>query len=300
MILTIILIVLFTIFILSKDSFQTFNIFTEDKPIKNYDVTGDGLKDNIYIKMLNNKYFITVTSKDKTYTLKPNHKLNTLGNYKSYSPLKLILTDISRDNINEIFIQSSQNDTSLQHLFVWDKTKFKDVLYTTNNIIGFIDVHNNKTPKIISSKFNNAPLVFSNYILVKSKIKPYYCNYSSNFIGKDTIASFITYIQNLSPNTSEKPESLFHESGKFSCYSSIDKLIKSNRKYIFEDGSFSDTDYNKNGEISDVKWILNFKSTSNLVKEDCKNTSIKLFLKSIGSPNEQFYFKISSINVFSN
>lgn len=299
-ILAILLIVLFTIFILSKNSFQTFNIYTKDKPIKNYDVTGDNLKDNIYIKILNNKYFVTVTSQNKTYNLEPASKLNTLGNYKSYSPLKLILADISRDNVNEIFTQSSENNTSLQHLFVWDKAKFKDVLYTTNNIIGFIDIHNNKTPKIISSNFNNAPLIFSNYILVKNKIKPYYCNYNSNFIGKDTIYSFITYIQNLSSNTTEKPEGLFHESGKFSCYTAIDKLISSNRKYTFQDGSFSDTDYDKNGEISDVKWVLNFKSASKLIKEDCKSTSIRLSLKTIGDPSKQFYFKISSIDVISN
>ncbi|KHD38735.1 hypothetical protein NL50_04355 [Clostridium acetobutylicum] len=299
-ILAIVFIVLFTIFLVSRKSIETFNIFTENKIIKKYDVTGDGLKDNIYIKINNNKYSIAVKSKDKIYTLQPSHKLNSLGTYKSYSPLKLILTDVSRDNISELFTQSSENNTNLQHLFIWDKTKFKDILHTTNNIIGFIDVHNNKTPKIISSNFNNNDLVFSNYILVKDKLKPYYCNYPSNFIGKDTISTFINYVQNLPYSSNTKPNDLFHESGKISCFNIIDKLASANRKYVFQDGSFSDSDYDKNGEISDVKWILNFKSTSNLVKEDCKNMSVKLFLKSIGDSKSQFYFKIYSINVISN
>ncbi|MCR3759492.1 hypothetical protein [Clostridium felsineum] len=299
-ILAFVFVVLFAIFLISKKSAETFNIFTKNKVISNYDVTGDGSKDNIYIKINNNRYSLEVKSKNKTYQLTPSPTLNSLGNYTNYSPLKLILTDVSRDNITEIFTQSSEDNTHLQHLFIWDKNKFKDIFHTTNNIIGFIDIHNNKTPKIISTNFNNNSLDFSNYILIKDKIKPYYANYPSNFIGKDTIEAFIKYIQTLSYYGNSKPNSLFHESGKIACSSVIDKLASENRKYVFQDGSFSDSDYNKNGEISDVKWVLNFKSTSNLINEDCKNTSIKLFLKSIGDSKSQFYFKIYSINILSN
>lgn len=288
----------FIVFILSKQSISTFNITSKNTVIKDYDVNGDGHNDVIYIKTNNDKYFVQINCKDKSYILKPNKLVKTMGSYKSYWPITLTLADVSRDKVNEIFVQSSQNNTPIQHMFIWDNNSFKDVLYNYNNIIGLIDTHNNETPKIISANFFNGKIDFSNFILIRNKLKNYAADYKDNFIGKDTIAALICKIQILDPNELDKENKIFSSESWATFIQIYNNLIKDNNTYIFEDGSFKDTRYNKDGEISEVKWILNFKAISKSDLNKIKNYSLSVVLKaSEQNKEEPYHFKISSLNL---
>ncbi|WP_207642160.1 MULTISPECIES: hypothetical protein [Clostridium] len=292
------MVILFMIFVLSKQSVSTFNITSKNTVIKDYDVNGDGNNDIIYIKTNNDKYFIQVNCKDRSYILKPNKVIKTMGSYKNYWPITLTLADVTRDKVNEMFVQSSQNDTPIQHMFIWDNNNFKDVLYNYNNIIGLIDSHNNETPKIISANFFNNKIDFSNFILIRNKLKNYTANYKDNAIGKDSVAALICKIQTLDPNELKNQDKIFY-SDSWSTFAQIyNKLIKDNNTYTFEDGSFKDTRYNKDGEISEVKWILNFKSISKSNVNELKNYSLDVTLRaSEENKDNPYYFKISNLDL---
>lgn len=295
------LVTLFIVFILSKQSVSTFNITSKNTVIKDYDVNGDGKNDVIYIKTNNDKYVIQVNCKDKNYILKPNKPVKTMGTYKNYWPITLTLADVSRDKINEIFVQSSQNDTPIQHMFIWNNNSFKDMLCNYNNIIGLIDTHNNETPKIISANFFNNKIDFSNFILIRNKLKSYAADYKDNFIGKDTIAALICKLQILDPNELDKENDIFSSESWATFIQIYNKLIKDNNIYTFEDGSFKDIRYNKDGEISEVKWILNFKAISKSDINKIRNYSLNVILKASEQDKEKpYYFKVASLSLSSN
>ncbi|MFD3156261.1 hypothetical protein ACFIJ5_05290 [Haloimpatiens sp. FM7330] len=101
----------------SKNTISTFNIISSDKLFKT-DLTGDGEEDILYIKTDKDKYYIQVNTKNnKNIFIEPNKKLNTVGTYIKYWPMRLTLKDISRDNIPEIFIQSSQKTNQFSMYF---------------------------------------------------------------------------------------------------------------------------------------------------------------------------------------
>lgn len=295
------LITLFILFILSKQSVSTFNITSKNTVIKNYDVNGDGSKDIIYIKTNNDKYFIQINCKDKSYILKPSKLIKTMGSYKNYWPITLTLADVTRDKVNEIFVQSSQNDTPIQHMFIWDNNTFKDILYNYNNIIGLIDSHNNETPKIISANFFNNKIDFSNFILIRNKLKNYTANYKENFIGRDSIAALICKIQTLDPDELKNENKIFSSDSWSTFVQIYSRLIKDNNTYTFEDGSFKDTRYNKDGQICEVKWILNFKGISKTDINKLRNYSLSATLTASEKDKEnEYYFKISNLSLSSN
>lgn len=294
-ILAVLLFILSILFFISKDSLPTFTTINMDKTIKNHDVTGDGVKDLVSIKSINNLYNINVLSDGKNYSLIPNAKLDTLGQHYDYWPLRITFLDISRDKVPEIFTQASENGKPIQHIFIWDNDKFKDLLCNANNLLGFIDLHNNRTPKIISGNIYKDNIVMSNYIFSQDKLKNYSVDYNDNFLGKDSILSFINYIQGLPQNESEKPKDIFSQQLDGSSFNIISNMATSNNTFILQDGIFMDTHCNKDGEINQVKWTLHFKSTSNIDNAVTKNCTLDILLISQGDPNGKNFFKISSI-----
>lgn len=298
-VLTILLIILSILFFISKDSLPTFTTINTNRTIKNHDITGDGIKDLISIKWTDKGYNIDVTSNGKNYTLTPNEKLDTLGNHYDYWPLRITFLDVSRDKIPEIFVQASENGKSIQHTFIWNNNKFKDFLCNSNNLLGFIDLHNNRTPKIISGNIYKNTITMSNYIFSQGELINYFNDYNDNFLGKDSILSFINYIQSLPENEAEKPKDIFFPDINGDALNTIGTLSASDNIFIFQDGIFMDNRCNKDGDIIETKWTLNFKAISNKDSSIVKNYTLDLILKSKGDPKDKNYFKISSIQIIS-
>ncbi|AGK96567.1 hypothetical protein [Clostridium pasteurianum] len=295
--LIILLIILSILFFLSKESLPTFSTIGIGRTIKNYDVTGDGIKDLISIDSINDKYKVNINSKGKNYTLSPNKQLDTLGNHYDYWPLRITFLDISRDKLPEIFTQASERGKAIQHIFVWDKDKFQDILSNTNNLLGFIDLHNNKTPKIISGNIGENDISMANYIFSQDKLIHYSNNYNSNFLGKDSILSFVKYVQGLPQNETEKPNDIFYPGLDGNALSAIGMLSASDSTFTFQDGIFMDNRCNTDGDIIEIKWVLNFKSISNKDTNMVKNYTLNLMLKAQGDPSQKHYFKISSVQI---
>ena len=116
-------------------------------------------------------------------------------------------------------------------------------------------------------------------------------------MGKDSIMTFINYIQCL-PNEEEKrPIYIFDPRINGKSLSKIGMLSSENNSYIFQDATFMDIRCDENGEVSELKWNLNFRGISNLDRNVVKNYNITVLLKPFKDSVQSFYFKIFSIDV---
>ncbi len=294
MLLTLILFILLIILFLSKHYSPTFNNISQDKILK-ADFDGDGKEDILSVKKNNDKYSLDVKIKDKNFPITQYKNSSATYNYSSYWPMRITLMDVSRDKIPEIFIQTSNKDNPVQYVFIWNYKKFDNILSNSNNILGFIDCKNNKTPKVISGKFQNNKITLSNYIFLNYKFKNYNYDNNNTFMGIDTICDFIKFVQSLPQPEPFKPKDIFDDDLYNKDLALLKKLSSDNNTYIFQDSIFKENRCNQDGDVSEISWTLNFRGISNLDKKTIKNYTINLLLTPNENSKNNYYFKISSI-----
>lgn len=290
------LIILFIIFIATKNTSAVLNTVNENKVIK-ADLNGDGTEDNLIITVEKMNYNITASIGNKNYNLIPSSQINTLGEYNNHWPLKVTIMDVSRDKTPEIFIQSSYKNQSIVQVFSWTNNGFNNVYFGKNNIIGFVDYKNNRTPKLIFTNSGSDKFNFNNYIFLNKNLQKFNYSYNENFMGKDTVYYFIKYIESLPQGEGIKPLNIYYPGLNGKDLSVIGKLSGENNLYSFQDGIFMDTKWNKDGEISQIKWVLNFKGISNVNNENVKNYTLTILLKPYGNKDDACYYKIYSISL---
>ncbi|WMJ79471.1 VCBS repeat-containing protein [Clostridium sp. MB40-C1] len=276
-------------------SFPTFSM-NLDKEAYKADLTGDGNNDILYITTLKDKYHLQVNTEKDSIFIQPNKNINTLGTYTPYWSARIKLLDMNRDKIPEIFIQASEKNKPIQHGFLYNNGKFETIFSSHNNILGFIDFSNNKTPKLISGNISKNGLEFYNYILIQNELKKYTYNYEENFVGKDVILSFINLVTTNTSSSYITDKNLFsNDTDKSSLYVT-DALITSDINYTFQDAQFIDIKSDTNGNPSQIQWILNFRGISKNAPSSVKNYTLKLLLKSDKSSNDSYHYKIFSIS----
>ncbi|MGH4052083.1 MAG: VCBS repeat-containing protein [Clostridium sp.] len=299
----IIFLTIITFLLLSqKSSTTTFDIVNEPKMMLS-DLTGDGVKDILYIKTEKDKYYIQINSEDKSYYLEPSKKISTVGNYYPQWPMRITLMDISRNKIPEIFTQASVEDTAsqntepIQHVFLWNGEKFDDIFCSTNNILGFIDSKNNKTPKVISGSIKEGSLNFTSYILIKKSLKSYDYNYTNNYMGKNTVLGFINLMESFPLAELNISKDLFSADLNGNDISLLGDLSTKKMRFNFQDAVFKDSNWGKDGNASEILWTLNFKASNTENLKETKNYTIELIVKLLTSSDKNSTFKISSINI---
>lgn len=254
----------------NEQTIETFDLIEDNTVIKK-DFNGDGEKDILYIKKHNEKYYIQINIKSNSYELIPNNDLRTLGSYSITWPIRITLKDLNRDNLPEIILQSTDDNIPIQHIFSWDVDKFKNIFNSKNNIIGFNDTSNNKSPKFISGNFYNGEMYFKNYMLINKKTMNYSANYPNDFLGKETVTNFINFLQG-NADIKEKVVLSMEEP----LIDQFFQLSTNGYKLTFQDAIFEDLKSAKNGDIKDIKWKLNFKGSNS---EGVKNFTITLQLR---------------------
>ncbi|APQ71464.1 hypothetical protein [Clostridium botulinum] len=273
---------------------SAFNLLNSNKTIRK-DLTGDGNEDSVNINSKDNKYSITIKSQNKNYTLKNNENKKFIGDYNNFWPITINFEDISRDKIPEIFIQCSQYEMPVQYIFKWQNNEFKRLYSSNNNIIGLMDYNNNKTPKIISGNLKNGEIAFDSFMFMEDSLQRFDYNFNENFMGSNTIIEFINYIQSLPISEENRPENILINTIGGKDISVIGNLVKENNIYTFQDANFKDIKNNKDGEISEIKWSLNFKGMSKQDNNLIKNYNIDVLLKLVDNPDDNYKFKIYSI-----
>ncbi|WP_163216004.1 FG-GAP repeat domain-containing protein [Clostridium thermarum] len=292
LILTILILSFSTILLLRKDDESVF-VSVGEKTLIKADLTGDGKEDILYINTENDKYYLQVNSNNKSFYLNPDRKINSMGYYYPFYPMKVNLLDINRDKVPEIFLQSSEKGSSIQHIFTWDGSEFKNIFCSYNNIMGVIDSKNNRTPKFISGTLvasNNMKL--SHYMLLNWNIEK--VQNTDDIKGKAEIIAIIQYITSLPGGEAYKPADVFYPGFSGKDLSLIGKMAAEKRFYKFTDAFFTDSKFNKDGEPIEYKWILNFKSTLPGSGKDSINKSVIVKLKRTSEEGQPF--KVSSIS----
>ncbi|SHI86047.1 Repeat domain-containing protein [Clostridium cavendishii DSM 21758] len=263
---------------------------TKDDDTIKKDLNGDGNEDLLYIASKNGKYYLEASINNKTLALNPNKQLNTLGYSYPYWPMSLSFIDLNRDKKPELIIQSSQDNSPVQHIFVYNNNEFQDIYSSTNNIIGILDSKNNKTPKLFSLSIKNGISEIQNYMIIDNTIKNIsYENYQIPAIN--SIERFVNLIE--SPYVIAEPPSIFSENINSNDFSILWRLDKDNFSYVLEDAFFTDTKWDKDGKTETISWNMNFKRTNKTNISNIDRLNIKLEI----SKNNSGYLisKIKSI-----
>ncbi|MCI1944455.1 FG-GAP repeat domain-containing protein [Clostridium luticellarii] len=294
LLLLLLIIFLSIIFISSRSSSPSFNTISSSRKIK-ADLNGDGNNDILYIVRNGNNYLIKATIDSKTFNLSTSKNSPVIQSYSPYWPLRITLMDISRNKVPEIFIQGSVENKSVQRIFMYNGTDFKNIMSNSSNILGFMDCKNNKTPKIISGNLGKNSIYLSNYIFLNNKLKNYNYEYNSTFMGQDTIYSFVKLVEGLPESEPYKPKDIFSPNISKENLALIGNLTGENNSYLFQDGFFMENNYDKDGNVSEISWFLNFKGISRADKNMIKNYTLNLILTRDNSSTKNYLFKITSM-----
>lgn len=286
----VILIILFSVFLSLRraTTTPTFSLITDSKIIK-ADLTGDGKEDVLYIRNENNKYNLEINAKDQSLFLEPDKKLATLGSYSGYWPMRVKLSDLTRDKIPEILVQASEKDLPVMHIFNYSGGKFNDIFSSSNNVMGILDSKNSRTPKLVCGNLTDSGIKFTSYMMLSDKLESYGYNYSQDFMGKATMQTFIKYIEGLPAKEADKPKDIFSDNMNGVDLSIIGKMAGSNNEYKFQDALFSDTKWDKKGNIAEISWIVSFKASSNIKNGVKTNYTLNVGLKPISIKNDTKY-----------
>lgn len=279
-----------------KSSITTFNPIDESK-LKKVDLTGDNKEDILYIKTEQNKYYIEVNSNGINHYLEPNKSIGSVGYYYPYNPLRLTLINLSKDGIPELVTQAYQKDSSIQHIFRWRNGKFEDLLFNNDNIIGFSDLGNTKVPKTLCGSIKDNAIELSSYVFLANKFENFKYNYSDYFMGKDSVLSFIKFIEGLPNNEINKPTEIFAPNINTKDLAILGNLASQNCTFTFQNAVFKETRWDKLGNMQEVNWTLSFKGISNVNKNIVNNYTLNILLKPYTNAPTKYALKISSIRI---
>lgn len=278
-----------------NSSLPVFSLTQKDNILEE-DLNGDKKKDTILIKHTGEGLIAQVNlNKNKTFSLDYSKDLPTLGEYCAYWPVRISTLDISRDNSKEIFLQSSFHNKPVQHIFSWDGAKYVNLFSSTDNLLGFCDSNNSKTPKVIIGNYEGGDINFKGYIYTKGKLEEFTDTNPISLVGSDTISNLISLVQSL-PNQYISVPNYFYSQISGSDLESLFRLANGSNSFKFQDGYFTDLAWQENGTITCSNWILNFRATSVSDPSNISNMTINLMLNKYN--DEDFPYKITSFNIY--
>lgn len=280
------------VFSLKEESIKSDSKTIIEQTVKS-DLNGDGIDDSIYIALKDNiNYYMYASLNNKDYEFTPLKKVNSLGLYSINWPMTLNIIDLDRNNIPEIIIQSSEKDTSIQHVFKWNGENFEDLFCSTNNIFGVIDSDNGKTPKLISFTLGDSLEDVQRHMLINKKLKNIsYDNFEIS--GFNVVRQFIDIIS-LKYEISELPKNIFISYIASEDLSLLWKLDKEEFTYSFQDAFFRDISWDEKGNLKTCNWSLNFNKFSNNNSLLKSQINFNITLENL---NNSYY--ITSINLHS-
>lgn len=260
------------------------------------DLNGDGKKDTIVIKYSNSNSSGQVNlNKSESYSLVCSRDLPSLGEYCSYWPIRISTIDLSRDNHKEIILQGTYEDKAVQQIFSWNKTSYSNIFSSNNNIIGFVDSCNSKTPKLITGNFSNGRISIKGFIYSKNELTEFNNNLTEDLPALDTLSNFIGMIESF-PDAYLSVPNYFSPEINTNDLETLYRLANGSNYFKFQDGYFTDLAWKENGKISCENWILNFKTINLQDNKSLGNKTINLMINRY--EDTDFPFKITSINAY--
>ncbi|MGL4569854.1 MAG: hypothetical protein ACRCVJ_02175 [Clostridium sp.] len=253
------------------------------------DLTGDGINEVIKIVTSKGKGDVQITTLEDTILLSSLSSSNYLSDMSESYSMNVIISNISRDNKNEIIVQGYKNNEPMNYLFTFEKNNFVLKTSSNNDIVGIIDSNMNRTPMIQSFSHSNVRDSFKNYMLLNDELTNISNNSFSDFGYIDTV-KFIDLIL-IDYEVSELPN-IFSEDIDKDTLSILWQLNKDNFEYNFKDAFFYDSVIDENGNLNEINMMLKFEKIN---KSTSKKTPliVNLDISSVNNKN----FKISNISV---
>ena len=255
---------------------------------KQFDLTGDGKKENLQILNSQNKIDFSITCSDDTYYLSNQVDDKILFTNNNHWEPKVFLNDISRDNIPEIIIQGSKNNKCISYLFHWNKKNFDLVFSNNNNIFGILDCKNSRTPMCYSISSSEGLTSLNSFMLINDTLLDT-TKEISTLPSLDSVTHFIDLIQ--IPYVLDEIPDIFTTSIDKENLSLLWNLDKENYSYSFQNAFFYDYKWTDSGEPSSIRWRLSFEKSSLKGEENNKTELILL----IDLEKNASSYKINSI-----
>ncbi|MDS0525042.1 hypothetical protein NNC19_05060 [Clostridium sp. SHJSY1] len=278
------------LFVITNNSSKSINVFNQlhiDKP-NQVDLNGDGKKDSLTVLTKNGTSDIEIVSNTKTFYLSNLCDDNILSSDSSWWPLSIYIGNLSRNTYPQIIVQGTKNNKPINYVFTWKNDSFINILTTDKNIFGIINSKGTKTPQCYSLNSFNSTSTFSSFMIIDNslldttqdtKVPP----------SIDNIQSFIDIIQK--DYEIDTVPNIFKDGMSEKELSLLWNLDKEHNVYSFENGFFFDENIDTEGNITSIKWRLNFEKYIK-EKSDSYKSQIHIYLTC-----EKVYdgtFKISS------
>lgn len=287
----IIFFVIIFLIIIPKVFFKSTNVFKQidiDKS-NEIDLNGDGKKDTLTVISKNGTTDIEIVLDNNTYNLSKLCKDSTLSSDSPWWPLSVYVKKLSRNTYPQIIVQGNKNNKSITYVFTWKNDSFINILTTDKNIFGVINSNNSKTPEFFNLNSFSSISAFSSFMIIDNalldttkdtKVPP----------SIDNIQSFIDIIQN--KYEVDTIPNIFKDNMSNKDLSLLWHLDKEHNVYSFQNGFFFDENIDKEGNITSIKWRLNFEKYIK-EKSDSYRSQIAIYLNC--EKTDDGSFKISSI-----
>lgn len=279
--------ILFSIYIITKPTEESSTYVDNLITSTSLDINGDGKKEEISKVNDGDDVGILIKYDNKEECLS---KLSKTSYFKS---MDLFFCDLTRNSIPEVIVNVHNKSNSKIEIFSSSEGKMNKILSKDGNIVGISNSTNNRTPLLTIGEKKDNTLILSTYLLINGEEKK--LNINSDYIfGKDTISALISYIENTYYENTPMDLSLISHDFRGESYNAFESL-DSNTHLVFDKGSFSDLKYNKDGELSSIKWCLAFHT-----KEDTTNDTLynfNVFLELDDKLTSPYCYKIKLISL---
>lgn len=270
--------ILFSIYIITKPTEDSSTYVNNLINSTSLDINGDGRKEELSKVNDGDDVGVLIKYYNKEECLS---KLSKTSYFKS---MDLFFCDLTKNSIPEIIVNVHNKSNSKVEVFSSYEGKMNKIFSKDGNIVGISNSTNNRTPLLTIGEKKDNNLILSTYLLINGEEKK--LNINSNYIfGNDTISALISYIENAYYKHTPMDLSLISHDFRGESYNAFQSL-DDNISLIFDKGSFSDLKYNRDGELSSIKWCLSFHGKDDSNSDNLYTFNIILDLDDkITSPN---------------
>lgn len=272
--------------------YKTSRTFTNNIYYNSSDFNGDGLSDEIRLEQSNSKISTIIDCGVNKYILKDRSNSADLFDINSSFKIKINKVDFNRDNIPEILISGFKNNLPIIYIYKWDKNDFINIYTSNNNILGVLDSCNSRSPILLSTQSSIGDGNTTAYMLSEpSSLRD--ITFSNMKIPALSPIQKIIDIIELTYELDQTP-GIFTNSIKSESLGLLWTLDKLKYRYSFQSGYFTDTNFDKDGNPTQLQWQLSFEKASSSNGTAETNELILIITTTQTTTNE---FKISDISI---
>jgi hypothetical protein len=249
------------------------------------DVDNDGKNDSIVINADEGTgaYTVNVIFKDgKSCTLDADPTIKTLGYYKKWWHMNVDVKDINNDGLNEIILQSSDDNGPVLHIFRYNNGNMERMASGRYSIYGVTKLPDDKKEVIVLGTRRNNDIIMKYFTVNSGKLVPYTAPTSLN-LGKETLYSLLSFVEK--------------EDMEASNINMDSKYVSRIHKGTYTDCSLYEAKYTKYNIPTECVYIL--RTCTNVEDEkSAMNYKIKMQLTKYDAEKPEY--RITSIDEFKN